>query len=57
MSKCNSFCHYCTGNCIPEIHGCNDVYCPFHKFRFADIDNEDSKEIAVKLCGVKDEEE
>ena len=53
MSKCNSFCKFCTGNCVPEIYGCRDFYCPFHKFRFADIDYSDDKEINKKLEGVK----
>jgi len=55
MSNCNSFCKLCTGNCIPEIYGCNDFYCPFHNFRYADIDHDDDIEISIKLEGVKDE--
>jgi len=53
----NTFCMKdCTGNCVPEIYGCKDKYCPFYRFRFADIKHEDDEEISVKLKGIKDEE-
>ena len=34
----NSFCEYCTGHNKREIKECDDRYCPFHPFRFADMD-------------------
>ena len=47
----NSFCQYCTGNKKKQIKHCADKACPFYSFRFADLDNEDEKEIATKLLG------
>lgn len=51
----NSFCMYCVGgkskNKLKEIQYCNDKYCPFYRFRYADLDDEDEKEVAQKLLG------
>ena len=53
----NNFCEYCTGNKKKEIVHCEDEYCPFYPFRYANIDYSDDKEIALKLIGVQDEKE
>ena len=51
----NSFCIYCVGGHRKEhisiIKGCDDMSCPFHPYRFADLDHEDEKEISIKLLG------
>lgn len=48
----NSFCKFCVGGSKDkEIQYCNDKYCPFYEFRFADISHEDEVEISKKLLG------
>ncbi len=35
----NNFCTKdCAGGDIKEVVGCRDCYCPFHPFRFDDLD-------------------
>lgn len=39
----NSFCEYCTGNDKAEIKHCKDRYCPFYRFRWANLGWQDRK--------------
>ncbi len=48
----NSFCNYCVGSVNDSeyiIKTCNDRFCPFYNFRFADLSHDDEKEISKLL--------